>query len=198
MKSARCQAASELQVSVTDVGDACVLTLDGALDATTYVPIRDAIIKAVLDEPLRRHRCQRAERPRRSRVGCVHQCSLADWRMAGRPDRSGLRSWAGPECAAAQWHYSICTCLPDAGICGHRTVRRWAATLSAACSRFVTVTAKQHSRGAENYSAVVDGVVEIRLHPCGGPVATELVEAALSIPTAISRCAWKLMGRRSR
>jgi anti-anti-sigma regulatory factor len=42
---------SELQVSVTDVGDACVLTLDGALDATTYVPIRETIIKAVLDEP---------------------------------------------------------------------------------------------------------------------------------------------------
>ncbi|MFZ1164557.1 STAS domain-containing protein [Mycobacterium sp.] len=42
---------SELRVGVTDVGDACVLVLDGALDASTYAPIRDAIVSAALDEP---------------------------------------------------------------------------------------------------------------------------------------------------
>ena len=31
--------------------DARVLTLDGVLDATTYLPIREAIVKAALDEP---------------------------------------------------------------------------------------------------------------------------------------------------
>ena len=29
-----------------------MLTIDGLLDATTYVPLRDAIVKAALDEPL--------------------------------------------------------------------------------------------------------------------------------------------------
>ena len=42
---------SALQVGVTDVGKVCVLTLVGALNATTYAPIRDTIVKAALDEP---------------------------------------------------------------------------------------------------------------------------------------------------
>ncbi len=41
-----------LQFSNTDVGDARVLTVDGVLDATTYLPMREAIVKAALDEPL--------------------------------------------------------------------------------------------------------------------------------------------------
>jgi hypothetical protein len=41
----------ELQFSTTDVGDARVLTVDGVLDATTYLPMRDAIVNAALDEP---------------------------------------------------------------------------------------------------------------------------------------------------
>jgi hypothetical protein len=42
---------SALQVGVTDVGKVRVLTLVGALNATTYGPIRDTIVKAALDEP---------------------------------------------------------------------------------------------------------------------------------------------------
>jgi anti-anti-sigma regulatory factor len=42
---------SELRFSTTDVGDARVLTVDGVLDATTYLPLREAIINAALDEP---------------------------------------------------------------------------------------------------------------------------------------------------
>ena len=42
---------SELRIRAAVVADACVLTVDGALDETTYVPLRDAIVKAALDEP---------------------------------------------------------------------------------------------------------------------------------------------------
>src|SRR6201991_1162774 len=42
---------SALQVGVNDVGKVRVLTLVGALNATTYAPIRDTIVKAALDEP---------------------------------------------------------------------------------------------------------------------------------------------------
>ena len=41
----------DLRIGSTVVADACVLTLAGALDATTYNPLREAIIKAALDEP---------------------------------------------------------------------------------------------------------------------------------------------------
>ena len=43
---------SELRVTASTVADARVLTLDGRLDGTTYVPLRDAIVKTALDEPL--------------------------------------------------------------------------------------------------------------------------------------------------
>jgi hypothetical protein len=43
---------SDLRISATDVADARVLTVVGVLDDTTYVPLRDAIVKAALDEPL--------------------------------------------------------------------------------------------------------------------------------------------------
>lgn len=42
---------SELRIRAAAVADACVLTVDGALDETTYVPLRDAIVKAALAEP---------------------------------------------------------------------------------------------------------------------------------------------------
>jgi anti-anti-sigma regulatory factor len=41
----------ELRFNTTDVDDARVLTVDGVLDATTYLPMREAIVKAALDEP---------------------------------------------------------------------------------------------------------------------------------------------------
>ncbi|MGA5463445.1 STAS domain-containing protein [Mycobacterium sp. NPDC050041] len=41
----------ELTVATTSVAEATVLTPDGVLDTTTYLPLRDSIIKAALDEP---------------------------------------------------------------------------------------------------------------------------------------------------
>jgi anti-anti-sigma regulatory factor len=42
---------SELRVSAKDLEGARVLSVDGVLDASTYVALRDAIVKAALDEP---------------------------------------------------------------------------------------------------------------------------------------------------
>ncbi len=42
---------SEMRISASAVADTRVLTVDGLLDATTYVSLRDAIVKAALDEP---------------------------------------------------------------------------------------------------------------------------------------------------
>jgi hypothetical protein len=42
---------SELRVGFTDIGAVRVLTLAGVLDATTYAPIRDSIVRAALEEP---------------------------------------------------------------------------------------------------------------------------------------------------
>jgi hypothetical protein len=42
----------EIRIVGSTVADARVLTLDGLLDGTTYVPLRDAIVKTALDEPL--------------------------------------------------------------------------------------------------------------------------------------------------
>ena len=70
---------SALQVGVTDVGKVRVLTLVGALNATTYAPIRDTIVKAALDEPdsvvNSRHvrmllRCDGSEARERRRYRC--------------------------------------------------------------------------------------------------------------------------------
>jgi hypothetical protein len=41
----------ELRISASAVADARVLTIDGLLDDTTYVPLREAVVKAALDEP---------------------------------------------------------------------------------------------------------------------------------------------------
>ena len=42
---------TELRITASAVGDNRVLTLDGVLDDTTYVPLRNAIVKTALDEP---------------------------------------------------------------------------------------------------------------------------------------------------
>jgi hypothetical protein len=41
----------ELRIRATDATDVRLLTLDGVLDAVTYRPLRDTIVKAALDEP---------------------------------------------------------------------------------------------------------------------------------------------------
>jgi STAS domain-containing protein len=43
---------SELRITASGVENTRVLTIDGLLDETTYVPLRDAIVKTALDEPL--------------------------------------------------------------------------------------------------------------------------------------------------
>jgi hypothetical protein len=40
-----------LTINTATVDGACVLTVSGVLDGTTYVPLRDAIKKAALDRP---------------------------------------------------------------------------------------------------------------------------------------------------
>jgi hypothetical protein len=42
---------SPLAVTSDTVGGACLLTVEGVLDSSTYLPLRDAIVKAALDEP---------------------------------------------------------------------------------------------------------------------------------------------------
>lgn len=42
---------SKLAVSADTVDASCVLTVEGVLDSTTYLRLRDAVIKAALDEP---------------------------------------------------------------------------------------------------------------------------------------------------
>ena len=42
---------SPLAVSADAAGAACLLTVEGLLDGTTYLKVRDAVIKAALDEP---------------------------------------------------------------------------------------------------------------------------------------------------
>ncbi|ORA37878.1 hypothetical protein BST20_12155 [Mycobacterium branderi] len=42
---------SALSITTTPAADACVLTVGGILDDTTYRPLHDAIVKAALDEP---------------------------------------------------------------------------------------------------------------------------------------------------
>jgi STAS domain len=41
----------ELRIRATDMTDARLLTLDGELDAVTFRPLRDTIVRAALDEP---------------------------------------------------------------------------------------------------------------------------------------------------
>ncbi len=43
--------ASQVAVFADTVGTACLLTVDGVLDSSTYLRLRDAVIKAALDEP---------------------------------------------------------------------------------------------------------------------------------------------------
>lgn len=42
---------SVLAVAIDTVGTACVVTVEGVLDSSTYLRLRDVIIKAALDEP---------------------------------------------------------------------------------------------------------------------------------------------------
>jgi anti-anti-sigma factor len=43
--------ARQLTVSADTTGTCCLLTVDGVLDGSTYLPLRDAIIEAALDRP---------------------------------------------------------------------------------------------------------------------------------------------------
>lgn len=45
------RSASSLAVTTDDTGSSCLLTVEGVLDSTTYLQLRDTIVKAALDEP---------------------------------------------------------------------------------------------------------------------------------------------------
>jgi hypothetical protein len=44
-------AVSPMSVSSGTAGQACLLTVDGVLDSSTYLTLRDSVVKAALDEP---------------------------------------------------------------------------------------------------------------------------------------------------
>ena len=49
----RAEASSPLTVAASTEAGATLLTADGVLDSTTYMTLRDAIIKAALAQPAR-------------------------------------------------------------------------------------------------------------------------------------------------
>jgi hypothetical protein len=51
MRSQVARPVSQLAVFPGTAGNACLLTVEGVLDTTTYLKLRDTIIKAALDEP---------------------------------------------------------------------------------------------------------------------------------------------------
>jgi hypothetical protein len=90
-------------VVLTDMaGAVCLLTVDGVLDTSNYLHLRDAIIKAALDEP---------------------QAVLIDVDALEVP---ALTAWS--VFTSARWHVSTWPDVPIALVCGHpgrrRTIKR--------------------------------------------------------------------------
>lgn len=84
---------SQLAVFPGTAGTACLLTVEGVLDSSTYLKLRDAIIKAALDEP---------------RVVLVDVNGL---------DVPTASAWA--VFTSARWHVSTWPDIPIVLICGH-------------------------------------------------------------------------------
>lgn len=87
-----------LGVATEKISGACVLHADGCLDRSTYLPLRDAIIKAALDEPL---------------------AVVTDVSKLVVPAPS---AWA--VFTSARWHVSQWPDVPMALACAHREGRR--------------------------------------------------------------------------
>jgi anti-anti-sigma factor len=100
------RSASSLVVSQETVGAVCLLTVDGVLDTRTYLSLRDAIIKAALDEP---------------------QAVLVDVTTLDVPASSAWSVFT-----SARWHVSTWPDVPIVLVCGHvgrrRTIARTGVT----------------------------------------------------------------------
>jgi hypothetical protein len=82
---------SQLAVVPGTAGTACLLTVEGVLDSSTYLQLRDAIIKAALDEP---------------------RAVLVDVKKLGVPTPSAWSVFT-----SARWHVSIWPDVPVVLIC---------------------------------------------------------------------------------
>lgn len=105
--------ASELTVSEHSVGTACLLTVEGVLDGSSYLNLRDAVIKAALDEP---------------------RAVLVDVDALAVPASSAWSVFT-----SARWHVSTWPDVPIALICSHPGRR--AAIAHTGVTRYVPVRA---------------------------------------------------------
>lgn len=119
---------SQLAVFPGTVGTACLLTVEGVLDSSTYLKLRDAIIKAALDEP---------------RVVLIDVNGL---------DVPAVSAWA--VFTSARWHVSTWPDIPVVLICGQ--TRRRTAIAGTGVTRYVPVHAS--SRRHWRLSATTDDV----------------------------------------
>ncbi|OBK40510.1 sulfate transporter [Mycobacterium sp. 1245111.1] len=92
------KATSPLTIVTDSAGDACLLTADGVLDSSTYLQLRDCIVKAALDEP---------------------QAVLIDVNKLDVPAPS---AWA--VFTSARWLVDTWPCIPIRLVCGHSAIRR--------------------------------------------------------------------------
>jgi hypothetical protein len=92
MRSSVTRPVSQLAVVPGTAGAACLLTVEGVLDTSTYLKLRDAIIKAALDEP---------------------RAVLVDVDALGVPTPSAWSVFT-----SARWHVSIWPDIPVVLICG--------------------------------------------------------------------------------
>jgi anti-anti-sigma factor len=90
--------ASSVVISAETTDSVCLLTIDGVLDSSTYLHVRDAIIKAALDEP---------------------RAVVIDVDALGVP-----ASTAWSVFTSARWHVSTWPDVPLALVCGHAGRRR--------------------------------------------------------------------------
>lgn len=89
---------SQLAVSADTAGTVCLLAVEGVLDSSTYLKLRDAIIKAALDEP---------------------RAVLVDVDALDVPVSSAWSVFT-----SARWHVSIWPDVPIILVCAHADRRR--------------------------------------------------------------------------
>lgn len=87
-----------LVVSAETVGTVSLLTVDGVIDTSTYLQLRDAVIKAALDEP---------------------RAVLVDVNALDVPASSAWSVFT-----SARWHVSTWPDVPIVLVCGHASRRR--------------------------------------------------------------------------
>jgi anti-anti-sigma factor len=111
---------SPLAVSACNAGNILLLTVDGVLDSSTYLRLRDAVIKAALDEP---------------------RAVLVDVNALDVPASSAWSVFT-----SARWHVSTWPDVPIVLVCGHAGRRR---TIARTClPRYVPVHATVEAASA--------------------------------------------------